>query len=132
MGAATAQEESRHMVMVNGRVSNSSPSVSTASMTCNCACSICLLGYCCMFPPTTPYEWWPPTLFWPYVTQPYTVTTGTTLTPGWACAKCGGDKIGTRYHTGTWPTGGGSDHSQKQAEGPTHEHLHRTCQTCGL
>jgi hypothetical protein len=100
-----------------------------APITCNCACSICLSGYCCM----APYpKWWPDTLVWPYLYQPYTVTTGTTLTPGWACAKCGGDKIGTRYHTGTWPTDGGCDHSQKRPDGPSVEHLHRTCQTCGF
>ena len=93
--------------------------------TCNCACSICLSGYCCM-----QRNWWPDTLVWPYVTQPYTVTTGTNLTLGQTCAKCGGDKIGTIYHTGTWPCDGGCDHSQKLAEGPMGEHLHRTCQTC--
>ena len=47
-------------------------------MSCNCACSICLSGYCCMDPNRQQ-----PSGTWP------TVTTSTTY--GWACTSSGHD-----------------------------------------
>src|ERR1035437_8128053 len=105
------------------------PNWDPTPINCNCACSICLSGSCCMYPAR---NWWPPTLVWPYVTPPYTTitTTGASLEVR-GCPRCGETKFGVRYHTGTWPSDGGCDHSQKLAEGPLGEHIHRTCQTCG-
>jgi hypothetical protein len=93
-----------------------------SSYLCNCACSRCMSGGCCLRPapnwyPIYPWDWSP------YYPQ---VTTGTvTIKSGLICPKCGSQEIGTRWHQYE------SVCQRPSNEGPEGEHLHRTCQNCG-
>jgi hypothetical protein len=90
------------------------------TMTCCCACSICLTGSCCQFP--KPYNFW-----WTYYppTQtfvPASLEVTTKVDPKSICPKCGGTSE-AKWHPGSWNCFG-----LRSFNG---EHLHRTCQVCG-
>jgi hypothetical protein len=92
---------------------------SLAPYTCNCACSRCLSGDCCM----NPIQRWWPTQYATRDIYPLVTTTSTFITWSAVCTKCGGSDIGTAWHE--------QGKKCKSDEGPKGEHLHRTCRTCG-